>query len=116
MERPGGASPQPSQHLGVLMHCVVVDHCLDQLASRDMVLDGVEEADALFTPTTLHAASDHCAVEDYACCLCHAGRFRVTLDHCETAEYVRTLASSETGASMTASLVEAQASPAIGAL
>lgn len=74
MEGLAGVSLQASQHLRMLMGCVVVDHSLDQLASRDMTRNGGEEADELFTPMTLHAASDHCAVEDHACCLRHAAQ------------------------------------------
>lgn len=74
MEGPVGTSLQTSLHLGMLMGCLVVDHSLDQLASRDMTRNGVEEANELFPPMTLHAASDHCAVEDHACCLCHAAQ------------------------------------------
>jgi hypothetical protein len=80
MEGPAGLSLQPSQHFGMLMGCVVVDHSLDQLASRDMTRNGGEEADELFTPMTLHAASNHCAVEDHACCLCPAAQVSPALE------------------------------------
>ena len=34
---------QPSQHLGMFVGGIVVEHRMDQLAGRDFALDGVEE-------------------------------------------------------------------------
>ena len=42
---------------------IVVKHCVDQLAGRDLALDGVEETDELAVAMALHAAADHRAVE-----------------------------------------------------
>ena len=49
--------------LGMLVGGVVVDDGVDQLAGRDLRLDGVEEADELLMPMALHAAADHRAVQ-----------------------------------------------------
>ena len=43
---------------------VVVEDDVDDLAGRDLCLDGVEEADELLMPVALHAAAEHGAVED----------------------------------------------------
>ena len=42
---------------------VVVEDDMDQLASRDLALNGIEKADEFDVPVALHAATDHCAVE-----------------------------------------------------
>ena len=42
---------------------VVVEDDMDQLASRDLALDGIEKADEFNMAVALHAASDHGAVE-----------------------------------------------------
>ena len=47
VERPAGMSAQPFDHLGVLVGGVIVEDGVNRLASRDLALDGVEEADEL---------------------------------------------------------------------
>ena len=42
---------------------VVVEDDMDQLASRDLALDGIEKADEFEVAVALHAAADHGAVE-----------------------------------------------------
>ena len=42
---------------------VVVENDMDRLASRDLALDGIEEADEFEVTVTLHAAADYRAVE-----------------------------------------------------
>ena len=42
---------------------IVVGHCVDQLASRDFALDGIEKADEFEVAVALHTAADHRAVE-----------------------------------------------------
>jgi len=54
---------QPGQHLGMLVGGVVVKHRVDQLAGRDLALDGIEGADEFAAAVALHAAADHGAVE-----------------------------------------------------
>ena len=54
-------TPEPLDHLGMLVGGVVVQDYMDQLARRNLALDGVEEANELLVPMTLHAASDHAA-------------------------------------------------------
>src|SRR5829696_3558695 len=43
---------------------VVVEDDVDDLAGRDLCLDGVEEADELLVPVALHAVANDGAVED----------------------------------------------------
>ena len=59
VEGPARMARQPSLHLGMLVCGVVVDDGLDHLAGGHVALDGVEEADELGVPMTLHAAADH---------------------------------------------------------
>ena len=54
---------EPGADLGVLVGGVVVEDDVDQLAGRDLGLDGVEEADELLMPVALHVAADDRAVE-----------------------------------------------------
>ena len=56
-------SVQPLAHLGVLVSGVVVEDRMDDFAGRDLRLDGVEEADELLVPVTLHAAPNHPSVQ-----------------------------------------------------
>ena len=42
---------------------VVVEDGVDGLASRDLALDGVQEADELLMPVALHAAADDLAFQ-----------------------------------------------------
>ena len=43
MKDPARIARQPSQHLGMFVDGIVVEHCVDQLASRDLAFDGVEK-------------------------------------------------------------------------
>ena len=54
---------QPCPHGGVLVGGVVVEDDVDDLADRNLPLDGVEEADELLMTMTLHVLSDDRAVE-----------------------------------------------------
>ena len=54
---------QPGQHFGMFVSGIVVEHGVDQLAGRDLALDGVEKADEFEMAVALHAAADHGAVE-----------------------------------------------------
>ncbi len=47
----------------MLVGGVVVEHRVDELAGRDLALDGIEETDELAVAVALHAAADHRAVE-----------------------------------------------------
>ena len=64
MERPAGMSAQPFDHLGLLVGGVVVDDGVNRLASRDLALDGVEEADELLMSVALHAAADDITLQN----------------------------------------------------
>src|SRR6516165_1741795 len=63
VEDPARMTGQPSQHLGMFVGGIVVEHRMDQLAGRDFALDGVEEADEFAVAVALHAAADDGAVE-----------------------------------------------------
>ena len=51
----------------MLVGGVVVDDGLDDPAGWHLPLDGVEEADELLVPVTLHAAADHGAFQHIQC-------------------------------------------------
>src|SRR5262249_25151165 len=55
---------QPFADLGMLVGGIVVDDCVDILASGNLGVDGVEEADELLMAMTLHVAADNGAVEN----------------------------------------------------
>ena len=57
-----GVAGEPGNHLRLFVGGVVVEDDVDDLAGRDLCLDGVEEADELLM--ALHAAADDGAVED----------------------------------------------------
>jgi len=63
VEGPARMASQPSQHFGMFMRGVVVEHRVDQLAGRDLARDNVEKADEFDMAVALHAAPDHRAVE-----------------------------------------------------
>src|SRR6516225_6128489 len=63
VEGPARMALQPSPHLRVLVDGVVVENGVDDLAGRDLRLDGVEEADELLMPVALHAAADDPALQ-----------------------------------------------------
>ena len=50
MEAPARMTPQPFDHLGVLVSGVVVEDGVDRLAGRDLALDGVQKPDELLMP------------------------------------------------------------------
>src|SRR5437588_10819284 len=45
------------------VRAVIVENHVHDLADWDLGLDGIQELDELLMPVTLHAASDHLAVE-----------------------------------------------------
>jgi hypothetical protein len=53
MEAPARMTPQPFDHLGVLVSGVVVEDGVDRLTGRDLALDGVQKPDELLTPVAL---------------------------------------------------------------
>src|SRR4051794_26915569 len=66
---PSGDAPawvpgQPRQDLGVLVAGVVVEHDVDDLTSRDVAFEAVEEPQELLVPVALHALAGHRAVQD----------------------------------------------------
>src|SRR5437763_6485218 len=47
----------------MFVRAVIVENHVNDLADWDLGLDGIQELDELLMPVTLHAASDHLAVE-----------------------------------------------------
>ena len=68
VECPARMAFQPGFDLRVLVSGVVVDHGFDRLAIRNLLFDGVEEADELLVPVALHAAPDHRPVQHVERC------------------------------------------------
>jgi hypothetical protein len=60
---PARVPSEPGFDLGVSVRGVVVDNGMDQVVDWDRTLDGIEEADELLMPVSLHAAADDLAVE-----------------------------------------------------
>ena len=58
---------QPGLYLSVPVGGVVVDDRMDQLAGRHLAFDGIEEADELLVPVSLHAATDHRTFQHVQC-------------------------------------------------
>ncbi len=63
MERPARVAIQPGAHPGLFMGRVIVEDDVDGLVLRQFGFDGVEEADELLVPVTLHVAPDHRSIE-----------------------------------------------------
>ena len=63
VESPTRMARKPSQNFGMLVGGIVVENDVDRLASRDVALDGIEEANEFEVTVTLHAAADHRPVE-----------------------------------------------------
>ena len=55
---------QPLAHLRMLVGCVVVDDGVDRLLGRHLRFNGIEEADELLVPVSLHVAADDGSVKD----------------------------------------------------
>ena len=64
VEGPARMPCQPLAHLRMLVGCVVVDDGVDRLLGRHLRFDGIEEADELLVPVSLHVAADDGAVKD----------------------------------------------------
>src|SRR5947208_7228725 len=54
---------EPGPRLGMFVRAVIVEDHVNDLADWDLDLDSIQEPDQLLMPMTLHAASDHLAVE-----------------------------------------------------
>ena len=63
MEHKARMPTEPGPRLGMFVRAVIVEDHVNDLADRDLGLDGVQEPDELLVPVALHAASDHLAVE-----------------------------------------------------
>jgi hypothetical protein len=48
---------QPGRYLGMLVGGIVVEHRMDQLAGRDVALDGIEEADEFAVAVALPSST-----------------------------------------------------------
>ena len=55
---------EPLADLWMLVRCVVVEDHMNRLARRNLRFDGIEEADELLMPMSLHVATDDRAVEN----------------------------------------------------
>ena len=64
VECPARMPGQPFLHFRMLVGRIVVDDGVDRFACRNLLLDGVEEADELLVAMALHVAADDRAVED----------------------------------------------------
>src|SRR6516164_6628601 len=63
VEGPTWMTRQPSQHLGMLVRGVIVEHGMDQFAGWHVALDGIEETNEFAMSVALHASADHPSVE-----------------------------------------------------
>ena len=63
MKGPARMARQPSQHPGMFVRGVIVEHRMDQLAGRHFALDGIEKADEFAVAMALHASADHPSIE-----------------------------------------------------
>ena len=63
VEGPARVPGEPGFDFWVGVRGVVVDNGLDQLAGRNRALDGIEEADELLVPVSLHAAAEDDPIE-----------------------------------------------------
>jgi len=63
VEGPARMTRQPGHYFGMFVGSIVVEDDVDELASRDLALDGIEKADKFEVAVALHAAADHRAVE-----------------------------------------------------
>lgn len=54
---------EPGAHLGMLVGGIIVEDDVDGLVGRHLGVDGVEKADELLMPVTLHVPADDGAVE-----------------------------------------------------
>jgi hypothetical protein len=63
MEAPARMTPQPFDHLGVLVSGVVVEDGVDRLAGRDLAFDGVQKPEELLMPVALRATADDLALQ-----------------------------------------------------
>ena len=63
VESPAGMAGKPLAHIGMFVGRIIVDDGMDRLSRRNLLLDGVEEADEFLMAMALHVAADHRAVE-----------------------------------------------------
>src|ERR1051325_10635338 len=63
VEGPARVPGEPGFDFWVGVRGVVVDNGMDQLAGRNRALDGIEEADELLVPVSLHAAAEDDPIE-----------------------------------------------------
>ena len=64
MKRPAGMARQPCPNLVRLVGGIVVEDDVDDLAGRDLALDGIEKADEFLVAVLLSAFADHRAFEN----------------------------------------------------
>lgn len=90
MERPAGMPFEPGIDRGMLVGGVVVDDGFNQFAGGHRTLDIVEEADELFMPILLHAATDDAAITHVERCEqgCRAVAL-IVMGHCAAAAWLQ---------------------------
>ena len=67
VEHEAGMTIEPSPRFGMLVRPVIIEDDVDDLADRNLGLDGVQETNELLMPMALHAAPDDLAVEHIEC-------------------------------------------------
>jgi hypothetical protein len=55
---------EPGANVGVFVSCIVVENDVDDLAERNLSLDGIQKSNEFLMTMTLHVAADDRAVED----------------------------------------------------
>jgi len=63
VENPARMARQPGRYFGMFVGGVVVEDDVEELARRDLALDGIEKADEFDVAVALHAAANHGAVK-----------------------------------------------------
>ena len=64
MENETRVAIEPGTNVAVFVSCIVVENDVDDLADRNLRLNGVQESNEFLMTMTLHVAADDRAVED----------------------------------------------------
>src|SRR5215469_17503023 len=64
VEGEASVAREPLAHIQMLLSGVIPEDHMDDFAGGNLAFDGVEEANELLMPGTLHVAANHRAVED----------------------------------------------------
>jgi len=63
VESPAWMAGKPLAHIGMFVGRIIVDDGVDRLSRRNLLLNGVKEANEFLMAMALHVAADHRAVE-----------------------------------------------------